>query len=555
MDWKYLFDDRILSRGQDYYEQDLVILFKNRKHGFCARVQGNEIYTVNISISDDVVTDMYCSCPHAADGNNCKHMAAVLFYAENDAIQNDENKSSIDSNDSCTDFSIQKLIENTGSEDIKDFLIDILKKDPMLLQQFKLKTHCKISSDDLKIYEHQIDTICKSYTDKYGYISYYETRGFYNELTGFLQNTVIKVIDNTEYAGAVKLIKYLFIKLGKLSIDDSNGTLGGLAAHGITLLQSILKTCNQQVKKLLYEECKSLSMNDAVLDYLQDYITELIFSDFTEDEFLQDKLIFSENRANLFFHDKKDYSSKYSAESWVKYHIHVMKELKLPQEDIDNYCKKYLSLSGIREYYADECIQVKQYEEAVKILEDGKLADKEYPGLVHSYSEKLKEIYAKTNQRKKYIDELWHIVLEYNCGDLDTYKKLKTFYTADEWAEKREIIFNRKDIYGIDKLYLYDGLYDRLLKLALESQGLDYILKYEDLIKDLAPKEILKRYEVVIRKKAVYTSDRAVYREIADLLKRMKKYKGGNESVQTLIEEFRIEYRNRPAMMQELNKV
>jgi len=46
-----------------------------------------------------------------------------------------------------------------------------------------------------------------------------------------------------------------------------------------------------------------------------------------------------------------------------------------------------------------------------------------------------------------------------------------------------------------------------------------------------------------------------VYREIAGLLKRMKKYKGGNESVQTLIEEFRIEYRNRPAMMQELNKV
>ncbi|MFC2602714.1 MAG: SWIM zinc finger domain-containing protein, partial [Treponema sp.] len=374
---------------------------------------------MNISISDDVVTDMYCSCPHAADGNNCKHMAAVLFYAENDAIQNDENKSSIDSNDSCTDFSIQKLIENTGSEDIKDFLIDILKNDPMLLQQFKLKTHCKISSDDLKIYEHQIDTICKSYTDKYGYISYYETRGFYNELTGFLQNTVIKVIGNNEYAGALQLIKYLFIKLGKLSIDDSNGTLGGLAAHGITLLQSILKTCNQQVKKLLYEECKNLSMNDAVLDYLQDYITELIFSDFTEDEFLQDKLIFSENRANLFFHDKNDYSSKYSAESWVKYHIHVMKELKLTQEDIDNYCKKYLSLSGIREYYADECIQMKQYEEAVKILEDGKLADKEYPGLVHSYSEKLKEIYAKTNQRKKYIDELWHIVLEYNCGDLD----------------------------------------------------------------------------------------------------------------------------------------
>ena len=54
MDWKYLFDDRILSRGQDYYEQALVILFKNRKHGFCARVQGNEIYTGLKNVADHI---------------------------------------------------------------------------------------------------------------------------------------------------------------------------------------------------------------------------------------------------------------------------------------------------------------------------------------------------------------------------------------------------------------------------------------------------------------------------------------------------------------------
>ena len=25
------------------------------------------------------ITDMYCSCPYALDGRNCKHMAAVLY--------------------------------------------------------------------------------------------------------------------------------------------------------------------------------------------------------------------------------------------------------------------------------------------------------------------------------------------------------------------------------------------------------------------------------------------------------------------------------------------
>ena len=93
------------------------------------------------------------------------------------------------------------------------------------------------------------------------------------------------------------------------------------------------------------------------------------------------------------------------------------------------------------------------------------------------------------------------------------------------------------------------------MKLALEAQGIYYILEYEDLIKDLAPEKILKRYEEVVRKKAAYTSDRSVYQEIADLLKRMQCYPGGEDLVQTLIAEFRSAYRRRPAMMQELDRV
>mgnify|MGYP000176595833 FL=1 len=63
----------------------------------------------------------------------------------------------------CAKFSIEELVENTDTAGIKFFLIELLKDDPMLLQQFKLKTHCGISSSDLKIYTHEIDRICKGY--------------------------------------------------------------------------------------------------------------------------------------------------------------------------------------------------------------------------------------------------------------------------------------------------------------------------------------------------------------------------------------------------------
>ena len=453
------------------------------------------------------------------------------------------------------EVSVEELVEKADSADIKAFLIELLKDDPIILQQFKLKTHHGISSSDLKIYTHEIDRICKSYTDKYGYISYYEARGFYDELSEFLKKTIIKIIDNKEYTIAFHLIRYVFITFGKIDIDDSDGTLGALACDCITLLQTILERCDQKIKRSLYHECKSLLMCDDTLDYLQDYIEDLLFTDFTEDEFLLDKLLFSEKQVDTFLQSGEDFSSKYAAETWAKYHLQVMKQLNLPQETIDDYCKKYIRLSDVREYSADECIKMKRYEEAIRLLEEGKLADKEYPGLVLTYSKKLKEIYTETQQPQKYQDELWRIVLEYTPGDLETYKELKTYYTACEWGEKREIIFNRKDIRSIDVLYAYDGLYDRLLKLALETDDLYYIFKYEDVIKDLAPQEILTRYKRVVRNKAAYTSDRRTYQEIADLLKRMQCYSGGEELVQMLIAEFRSAYRKRPAMMQELDTV
>ncbi|CCQ94829.1 hypothetical protein CULT_2080002 [[Clostridium] ultunense Esp] len=67
--------------------------------------------------NEDII-DLSCNCPYAEAGNNCKHMAAVLFYLED--------KENILAGQDIGE-SISKLVEEADSIIIKNFLIDMLK--------------------------------------------------------------------------------------------------------------------------------------------------------------------------------------------------------------------------------------------------------------------------------------------------------------------------------------------------------------------------------------------------------------------------------------------
>ena len=72
--WKVLFRPHILERGLNYYEMGAVENVQKTETGLFATVVGNDNYEVEIKITDGRVYDMWCSCPYAEDGNNCKHM-------------------------------------------------------------------------------------------------------------------------------------------------------------------------------------------------------------------------------------------------------------------------------------------------------------------------------------------------------------------------------------------------------------------------------------------------------------------------------------------------
>ena len=82
MKWENIFREWILERGRQYYNSNRVANMIYENNLFRARVLGEKPYDVRIEILDDKIVSMRCSCPFAASGQKCKHMAAVLYAIE-----------------------------------------------------------------------------------------------------------------------------------------------------------------------------------------------------------------------------------------------------------------------------------------------------------------------------------------------------------------------------------------------------------------------------------------------------------------------------------------
>lgn len=81
-DWRELFKPWIVERGRDYFSGGHVVELEEEGFFVCAKVSGSQEYQVEIRSNSDGVLRMACDCPYAERGENCKHMAAVLFALE-----------------------------------------------------------------------------------------------------------------------------------------------------------------------------------------------------------------------------------------------------------------------------------------------------------------------------------------------------------------------------------------------------------------------------------------------------------------------------------------
>lgn len=84
--WRKYFAANILSRGENYADRGAVYQLHRDKNRYTAMVVGNRAYFVALDLGENCVKKMSCNCPHARDGYNCKHMAAVFVKLEENGV-------------------------------------------------------------------------------------------------------------------------------------------------------------------------------------------------------------------------------------------------------------------------------------------------------------------------------------------------------------------------------------------------------------------------------------------------------------------------------------
>ena len=576
MNWQKLFASHILERGYDYYCDGAVENIEIGRDDLRADVVGTEDYEVEISLNDGKVTDMYCSCPYAAGGNNCKHMAAVLYEWTADIMDEDEpedtdNEDMDDDADAesmdlfepavtVCDYkkksaAVEKLVTSAERDIVQAFLVSVLAEDKKLLLRFRNMVNKCATKEDVEDYFEQIDEIADRYLGRDHFINYYQAYDFMLELEEIIDKDVRRMIDNGSHISAFHVMNHIFVLLGNVDMDDSGGETSMLAEQIYQLWLELLTKVNAQDKRKMFIWFTT-HMDGSVIDYLEEYIEQIIMEEFKEPEYEQDKLFLMEEMIEKA--EKKDsgWSRDYAVGKWTVTYLKTLEEKNAPEDQLEEICKKYWNNSGVRRYYIDRYFEKKEYDRVLQVLDESIELDKAYRGQVLEYNQKKKEIYRLQGNKSAYIEQLWKLVLEQSAGDLDIYKELKAQYSEKEWLIKREELFKKLPANAhIDRLYKEEKLYDRLLAYVLKSSGLYAVQSYENVLKKEYPKQILSKYQGEVNKMASCTGNRKHYADLVALLRRMKRIKGGSEIVETIVEEWKIKYRNRPAMMDELSKL
>ncbi len=553
--WKDLFRTHILERGLNYYEEGYVTSLEQTLTGYMAVVEGTDDYHVEIEIRDDQVYDMTCTCPYAADGNYCKHMAAVLYK-----IEEGEADTKIPANyfEKVQDQKreLQEVIAGIPIKELQEIVFTQATSDDFLYNRIMTK-YALITPRHMIRLKQQVNDIGYHYSDRSGFVDYYHATDYTDALNTLLYENIPLLLEKNYRMEAFELVNCVFYEIGNRDMDDSDGGTSFVADNCYEYWQTILQECNDKEKESMFQWFQEHQEN-YVIDYLEDYISDFLLNEFHDEEILQKKLHMLDEKIAKFQKENysgDSYSAYYGVVNNITARIRLMQELNYSKQEIREYRQKYRNFSEIRKMEIQEYLSGGKYEEAIAVLKESKSLDADKAGVVTEYSQQLIQIYEKRNMQKEYAQELEYQVFECMQRDLEYIAKLKKLYSETEWEEQRERFLQGKTSSWIRYEFLVEEeLFEELLREIQKNQSVYALDQYEKVLKKHLPNEVRDIYVQYVKKGAIQTADRKAYKYLMSYLKKITKYPNGKKIAQDIAESWRQDYKRRPAMMDELRK-
>ena len=555
--WQALFAPHILLRGKDYWRQGRVETLQCTPEYVRAAVCGSEDYEVEIFLENGAVMEQYCSCPYAADGTACKHMAAVLFALAGgeDAVESsdraeEEDLDAPDDTDAEAVSGWQETLRALSQAQAKEFLEELLVGDRALQRLLVLTYGQEAAEDQLEAcWQAQLEQIVSHARSGKPYIDYAHADDFYTALNRFAEDRLPGLLRKEALEAAFHLICMVFTTAMDEEADSSDG--------GMTLLAG---TCTDGWKAILSRA------SDAQRSSFRDWFAAQVIERsncFGMEEI--EALLFGfdwdarELQKNLALLDElltRETLPDYWAKVLLERKERAMRALGRPEAEIDALWDENLAQPCARDRKLDRLLAKQDYGAAIAQLQAEQTLSAGDPWRQRKCSEKRIELYRLTGQEDAYRQELLLHLETWPQRDLDFVHELRAVTPEDAWQEIFERLLRLPTMQALRFDLLKDeGQWARLFE-ALDRQNELYLL--ERYIRPLANwnlERTLALFSRLCDREMARASSREAYRSVLQRAAAIRKYPGGDALFARLLESWQAQYPRKSALLDEIRRL
>ena len=554
-------DETILKRGLQYFKSGRVNQVEEISPGkYEAIVEGTEDYTVQLTLKNGIISEYTCDCPYDF-GPVCKHVAAVIFYLQQDVLDLNKKQKRTKTNQTAKPAKrktvaqqVEELLEKTTHDELKQFVREKTEENAQFRNLF-LSSFAQYNTDESKeLYVKQVKSILKTASDRHGFIDWSASRQVGNAIDNLLKSAQ-KQIDNHNYKSAFFICTAVMEQMNEALeySDDSNGDIGGSIEVACEMLYTIAQMQPpEEIRKLIIEYCFT-ALDKQIYSGWNWHIEVLRLAALllkTEDEI-----------ERIFKQIDKVQRSDYEKEKaqTIKYEI----LLKTKGENAaEIYLEQNITNSILRQEAIQKALEKRDFEKAISIAKDGISYDlKGRPGLAKKWYDWLLKIAQAQNDSEKIIEYARLLFIDNFMNEQDYYQILKKHVKPEEWSEFVEAmiqdITTKKrwpDMNLIAGIFIKEEWWDRLLELVKKSPDLKTIDNYEKYLSKNYTNEIVELYANEILSYMENNMGRGHYKNACRYIRKIIKL-GAREKANEIISYLRNEYPKRKALMEELNKI
>lgn len=554
-------DETILKRGLQYFKNGHVHEPEEISPGeYEAIVEGTDDYTVQLTLKNGIVTEYVCDCPYDM-GPVCKHVAAVIFYLQQDELELNKKTKRTKTNQASNPAKrktiaqqVDELLEKATHDELKQFVREKASTNAPFRNLF-LSSFAQHNSDESKeLYVKQVKSILKTASDRHGFIDWSASRIVGNAIDNLLESAQ-KQINNRNYKSAVFICTAVMEQMTEALqySDDSNGDIGGSVDAAYEMLYAIAQEhLSEEIRKLIIEYCFT-SFDKQIYSGWDWHIGVLRLAALllkTEDE--TERIFAQVEKAQRSDYERKEAQS-------IKYDI----LLKTKGEDVaEKYLEQNITNSNLRREAIQKALKKKNYDKAISLAKDGVNYDlKDKPGLAKEWYDWLLKIAQAQNDSERIIEYARLLFIDNFRNEQDYYQILKQYVKPEKWtafveAVIQDITTKKRwlDTGLIASIFIKEEWWDRLLGLVRKTPDLNTIDHYEKYLSKHYANEIVELYANGVLKYMKNSMGRDHYQNACRYIRKIIKL-GARDKANEIISYLRTEYPKRKALMEELDKV